>query len=104
MKIFRSFQAFAYSLGKINITPGHSRKRRRNMKAWNKTITRRNEREAAREKRKKSQILYFDIFYVDLDSKAELYRGFFRRFRAISHECVSCYLYRFQPNEENMST
>jgi hypothetical protein len=50
------------------------------MKAWNKTKTRRNEREAARERRKKSQILYFDIFYVDLDSKAELYRGFFRRF------------------------
>lgn len=39
---------------------------------------------------KKSQILYFDIFYVDLDSTAELYRGF-SSFRAISHECVSCF-------------
>lgn len=90
--------ALAYSLGKINITPCFKQGivgRCEEIWRHNKTITRRSEKETQRssKRRKKSQILYFDIFYVDLDSNStELYRGFFRRFRAISHECVSCYL------------
>lgn len=53
----------------------HSRKMRRNMKEWNKGTRRRTTQRAKRSERKKSQILYFDIFYVDSDSTAELYRG-----------------------------
>lgn len=80
----------------------------RNMKAWKQDNNEKERKEKQQEKRrKKSQILYFDIFYVDLDSKAELYRGFFRRFRAISHEYVSCYLQipavRYIPKEKNMN-
>jgi len=73
-----------------------SRKMRRNMKAPKQGNNKRSRRrKTGEEKKKESQILYFDIFYVDLDSKAELYRGFSlpstseTGSRAISHECVS---------------